>query len=87
VLTPTAAAKPRLRVLLIEDTAPDAELIVAELEQGGYPVDWLRVETAGAMTRALRDRPWDLPSPDVASIQKPFTPKALILKVRTVLAG
>ena len=37
-----------LRVLLIEDSEDDAELIVRELRRGGYEPQWRRVDTAGA---------------------------------------
>jgi len=43
-----------LRVLLVEDSEDDAELVVAQLRQGGFDVDVLRVETADEMTAALR---------------------------------
>lgn len=49
-----------IRVLLVEDSPADAELIVRELQQGGYDVDWLRVETAGEMTAVLDEREFDL---------------------------
>jgi signal transduction histidine kinase len=52
VSEPTAR-KP-LRLLLVEDSEDDAELVTAELRQGGYDVDVLRVETAEEMTAALR---------------------------------
>jgi signal transduction histidine kinase len=48
-----SARKP-LRVLLVEDSEDDAELVIAQLRQGGYDVDVLRVETADEMTAALR---------------------------------
>ena len=35
----------RLRVLLIEDSADDAELIARALKHGGYAVDLSRVES------------------------------------------
>ncbi len=49
-----------LRALLVEDSEDDAELVVLELRRGGYQADWLRVETADAMRRALRDSAWDI---------------------------
>ncbi|HET6148539.1 MAG TPA: response regulator [Polyangia bacterium] len=41
-------------MLLVEDSDDDAELVVAQLRQGGYDVDVLRVETADQMAAALR---------------------------------
>jgi two-component system cell cycle sensor histidine kinase/response regulator CckA len=49
-----------LRVLTIEDSAPDAELIIAELVRGGYDVVSERVQTADAMQAALQRATWDV---------------------------
>jgi signal transduction histidine kinase len=50
--------KPALRVLVVEDSALDAELVVRELRRE-YEVEFERVESAAAVREALR-RPWDL---------------------------
>ena len=55
-----ASGPTRLNVLLIEDSATDAALIVRELERQGYAVRSQRVETADGMRKALVDRPWDV---------------------------
>jgi PAS domain S-box-containing protein len=44
----------------VEDSPPDAELVIAELERGGYDVTWERVQTGEAMTAALRRAVWDI---------------------------
>src|SRR5262245_43257134 len=49
-----------LRLLLVEDSVDDAELVVHALEQGGYDVVHERVETGEAMQAALDRQPWDL---------------------------
>ena len=49
-----------LRVLLIEDSDDDAQLILRELRRGGYGVEYELVETQSEMEKALSDRPWDL---------------------------
>ncbi len=49
-----------LRVLMVEDSADDAELIVDTLTEGGLVVDCLRVETAEAMQNALAGGNWDV---------------------------
>ena len=49
-----------LNLLLVEDSADDAELVLLALRRGGYQVRALRVETAGAMAAALGGGPWDL---------------------------
>jgi two-component system cell cycle sensor histidine kinase/response regulator CckA len=48
-----------LRVLMVEDSATDAKLVVQELQRTWRPVDLERVETAGAMRAAL-ERQWDV---------------------------
>lgn len=49
----------KLRVLLVEDSPDDADLIVSALTEGGFAVDCRRVETAEAMSEAL-SRCWDI---------------------------
>ena len=49
-----------LRVLLVEDSATDAKLVVRELQRGGIVVEFERVETAEAMRAALGARPGDI---------------------------
>ena len=49
-----------LRVLLVEDSKDDTFLIVRQLEEGGFEVDYARVDTAAAMQRALAAKNWDL---------------------------
>ncbi|HWH72594.1 MAG TPA: PAS domain S-box protein [Candidatus Sulfotelmatobacter sp.] len=49
-----------LRILLVEDSRDDAELLLRELRRGGYQPLWERVESAQAMRRALENSSWDL---------------------------
>jgi DNA-binding NtrC family response regulator len=49
-----------LRVLIVEDSADDAELVARELQRGGFAVMAERVETRGAMAEALDQGSWDL---------------------------
>jgi len=49
-----------LRVLIIEDSQPDAELLVLELENGGHEPSYERVDTAEAMREALKKSDWDI---------------------------
>lgn len=58
-ITP-ANASPSLRVLLIEDSADDAELLRLELLQQGYYASTTRVETRSALHAALDDGTWDV---------------------------
>ena len=46
-----------LRVLIVEDSVDDTELLVRELRRGGYEAIYERVESATAMRAAL-DRQW-----------------------------
>jgi two-component system, cell cycle sensor histidine kinase and response regulator CckA len=49
-----------LRVLFVEDAPDDAELLLRELERGGYEVAWRRVDCGGSMQNALIREIWDL---------------------------
>ncbi len=49
-----------LRLLLVEDSEDDADLLIRELRRGGYDPIFERVETSAAMQTALHERPWDL---------------------------
>jgi two-component system cell cycle sensor histidine kinase/response regulator CckA len=51
--------KRSLRVLLVEDSAADAGLLLEDIERGGFEIAHLRVETADAMRAALKDH-WDV---------------------------
>ena len=50
----------RLRLLHIEDSADDAELVRTALEMGGFTVETHRVETEADMAAALAQGGWDL---------------------------
>src|SRR5437868_1372402 len=49
-----------LRVLIVEDSAEDAFLIVRELSDGGFEVTSECVASATAMQAALEGHAWDL---------------------------
>lgn len=49
-----------LRLLLVEDSADDAALIVRHLQQGGYDVAFERVDSPDALSRAIEQGGWDL---------------------------
>ena len=55
-----------LRVLIVEDSEPDAGLLLHALRRGGYAPTWERVDTAVAMQGALRVGRWDLVIADYA---------------------
>lgn len=49
-----------LRVLLVEDSATDAKLVVQALRASGRQVEFERVEHADSMREALEGGSWDL---------------------------
>jgi diguanylate cyclase (GGDEF)-like protein len=49
-----------LRLLLVEDSEDDAELVVNALTRAGYRVQVERVDTRDALASALNRHPWDL---------------------------
>ena len=49
-----------LRILIVEDSDIDTELLLRELRRGNYQPTFERVETAAAMTGALEQKSWDL---------------------------
>jgi diguanylate cyclase (GGDEF)-like protein len=49
-----------LRVLIIEDSEDDAELLAIALENGGYQVIHQRVDTKADLETALSNKPWDI---------------------------
>lgn len=50
----------RLRVLGVEDSPDDTELLIWELRRGGYDPVFKRVETAADMKAALAQETWDI---------------------------
>jgi PAS domain S-box-containing protein len=49
-----------IRVLIIEDSDNDKELLLIALKRGGYDAEYVCVETAEAMTVALDQHEWDI---------------------------
>src|SRR6185295_16158404 len=49
-----------LRLLIIEDSEDDADLVLRALRKDGYEPDWERVDTSEAMQSALGRQNWDV---------------------------
>ena len=52
--------KTSLRLLIIEDSEFDAQMMVSLLRKEGYQITYCRVETAESMKKALSQERWDL---------------------------
>jgi two-component system, cell cycle sensor histidine kinase and response regulator CckA len=48
-----------LRLLIVEDSEDDAQLLLRELRKGGIEAFWKRIDTANAMESALVSGAWD----------------------------
>ena len=58
------AVRRPLRLLIVEDSIDDAELLLAELRLAGYAPESQRVDTPEAMTAALAESVWDVIAAD-----------------------
>ena len=61
--------KHKIRILIVEDSEDDAELLLRELHRGGYAVTSKRVETVSSMGDALDNEEWDIIISDYAMPQ------------------
>jgi CheY-like chemotaxis protein len=52
--------KQPLHILMVEDSALDAELAVRHIEQAGHAVKWERVDDAAAFKAAMEHQAWDV---------------------------
>lgn len=57
--TETCMSKP-IRILIVEDSEPDALLLLHELRRGAYEPTFERVDNPAAMSAALDQQSWDL---------------------------
>jgi signal transduction histidine kinase len=72
----------RLRLLHIEDSKDDAELLLIQLERAGFEVTSARVETPEAFSDALESQVWDLVLADHALPEFDASSALRILKAR-----
>lgn len=56
----TGNERKKLRVLLVEDSPFDAELLAARINRGGFDATVRRVDTARGLEQALASDPWDV---------------------------
>lgn len=59
-IAPLLVSRPALRVLVVEDSAPDAFALVTLLRAGGWQVTHKRVANGTDLLTTLRAEPWDL---------------------------
>ncbi len=65
-----------LKVLIVEDSEDDSELLAHELRREGFDLSWTRVESEDALRAALEDDPWDVVTSDY-DMPRLSAPKAL----------
>ncbi len=53
-----------LRILIVEDSPTDCQLIVRALNRGGFDLTWKRVDTEEEMSMALASEHWDMVTSD-----------------------
>lgn len=54
------AAPSRLRVLFVEDSPEDCELVLRQLQRSDFEVDWERVADLDGFTRSVTTKVWDV---------------------------
>lgn len=54
-----------LHLLIVDDSANDAELLVRALRRGGLAAEWRRVASGDTLTTALQRETWDLITCDI----------------------
>jgi response regulator RpfG family c-di-GMP phosphodiesterase len=52
--------KKQIRILVVEDSDNDAQLMLRDIRRAGYEVEYERVETEQTMRRSLETRIWDV---------------------------
>ena len=74
----TALKKEPLRVLVVEDSEEDADLVMLELRRGGFEPVVRRVDDAASLRAALEEGPWDIVLSDY-SMPSMTMPEALAI--------
>jgi len=55
-----------LRVLIVEDSEDDTQLLLVRLRRAGYAPEYIRVDSADALREALKDKSWQIVISDYA---------------------
>jgi len=55
-----------LRVLIVEDSEDDTQLLLVRLRRAGYAPEYIRVDSAEALREALKDKSWQIVISDYA---------------------
>jgi PAS domain S-box-containing protein len=76
----TADTRKPLRILIVEDSEHDAELLLWHLNREGFDVTSRRVDTATAMSDALAAGPWDVVLSDYSMPQFSATAALALLR-------
>jgi two-component system, cell cycle sensor histidine kinase and response regulator CckA len=74
-IEPTVPSRRSLRILHVEDSQDDADLVLLELRRAGFTPTVTRVETPDAMNAALAEKEWDVVISDY-SMPKFSAPRA-----------
>ncbi len=69
-----------LRVIIVEDSRDDTDLLLRQLRQGGFDPAWERVDTPAALRAALERQTWDLVLSDHAMPHFSATAALALLK-------
>jgi PAS domain-containing protein len=69
----STSAKTPLRILIVEDSPDDAELILRELRRGGYEPQFRVVDSAETAAEALKTHRWDIVVSDFNLPRKDFS--------------
>jgi CheY-like chemotaxis protein len=89
-------AKP-LKVLIVEDSEDDTQMILRELKRGGYEPVFERVDTPAALSAALEKKEWDvvlsdyvmpqLSGLDALGLFRAEKPQSIVQKRKRNIAG
>jgi two-component system, cell cycle sensor histidine kinase and response regulator CckA len=71
-----------LKLLIIEDSEEDTDLLVMELKRGGFSPLYQRVDTAASMAAALDQGPWDVIISDYSMPRFTLAEALAMLKAR-----